>query len=836
MFKVAPRYLSGVSVFLGDDITTRTTEGELAIVLGQATKGPRVPVQLSSVDGAVAIYGSDNPLVDALYQFNDGYNDAGKKTAIKFVTLRVGGIASSLVTSFGLEIETVDAYDGIENDCFVWASNQPALNGLDRAGVKIWDKNKRLVYNSFTGLDAGYFTVTSVPDGAGLETAIYGVDLDEDFIETPVSIADLSLLDLSATTLGVTGALASSATTITVTGDASTFPKTGIAKVYKTLGATTVSAYVNYTNITGQIITLSGQLGIDIAAGSSVKIVASTLIPGDSQAGLTYRETYELMRNALLDIEMYTPDFIVPGGCPYNAVDTYQKQNIASTMLKANTLITDTSILVDGAALWPATGVVDVYDGTIHNQLSYTSKVVEGSDYRLNVATPTISITSIAASGALQYRQINVASVVGLNDSGTVKIGTGTYNYDVVNALDGYIVTTIVLAVGDRASNSLQKITNAIDIVTTPSTATCTWFATASRELGIGYVSEVDSGDKFTFTWSDTKLAGYNIAHFGYLFANFCNEATIGYNTPLCGMNVDISTLKAENFSRTAVKNWIGAVPVYKTDVTNSDNITSVTAVGTGLLGEATLTGSPNYSRCYMSNPANGEFADPAFGLLMTDEGFVDGHEVIDSYNKPVDLGKYLCVGAGLLTFGNKAKNGAYIDSCGIYALGQLAGKPKTEGLSFSKIGSASNTTVTVIVTRALYSDLAASGYIVVTREKGLGWVINNANSVARNNSAYFLISTTRTIKYVIEGKRSILVGFIGKPVSRLLYEAARTSLAESFTKDVSQGFLATNPVWDLEIVQSAQAIGKFNLTCKLNPALELTQVDIDAVIERTTI
>ena len=148
MFKTAPRYLSGVSVFYGDDITKRTVEGEIAFIVGQSKKGTRLPLQLRSVEHAVPIYGVDSPLMKALHQFWDGYIDSPRAQNIRLVTMRVGGIPARLETSYGLIIETVDAYDGIENELFIYVDNSSA----DKANVKVWDTNMALVYDGLAGV------------------------------------------------------------------------------------------------------------------------------------------------------------------------------------------------------------------------------------------------------------------------------------------------------------------------------------------------------------------------------------------------------------------------------------------------------------------------------------------------------------------------------------------------------------------------------------------------------------------------------------------------------------------------------------------------------------
>jgi hypothetical protein len=123
--------------------------------------------------------------------------------------------------------------------------------------------------------------------------------------------------------------------------------------------------------------------------------------------------------------------------------------------------------------------------------------------------------------------------------------------------------------------------------------------------------------------------------------------------------------------------------------------------------------------------------------------------------------------------------------------------------------------------------------FIVITREHGLGWVVNNADSAARTDSEYKLISTTRVIKYIVENKRSVLSNFIGKPLNTYSYEAAKTKLAESFKQDIKDGLL-NGYAFDLTQEDAGIAIGKLYLKIAINPPYELTQVVIDTIIDRT--
>lgn len=829
-FKVAPRYLSGVSIFYGDDVNRREFDGELAIFIGPSTKGPSVPVELTSPDYAVALYGTDSPLMKALYQFYDGYMDAGKKQQMKFVTYRIGGIKASLTTSYGVSLETKDAYNGIENDYFVYINDATA----QAAKIKIWDKNKALVYDSSSYIDTGHFTIDSLPVGTSGLT--YGVDISADPLETPVTLAQIQLQDNvnpSGSALTPSGNILANATSVVVSEATTLFPSTGILKITETTGALVRTVYVPYTakNDGTKTFTITAP-GTAFTTSADISLIGSTLIKGDSQLDMTNRELYEYFRNALLDVEMHTPDYVIPGGVTYNATEKFNKSYNDTAWLKTSTVPADASIIIDKGATWPSTGTIDIFTGGAdHNYVKYSSIAPSASNFALTIDKPTFNITAGATNGSssLTVTAQNGGSLEDLLTAGYITLGGVTVHYTRA-ALSGTLTVSPVISAGAVGATTCQKVvgtnlanTTRIDI---------SYTKLENFELGFGYVKETDLGDKFSFEWSNTKQAGYYAAHFGYLFGKFCNEAAVGYNTPLCGMNVDISNVKSSGFSRSSISSFVGKLPTYSFYSGDESKVVGIGQNGTGLLGEATLAGSINFNRSALSDEATGFFADPAYGLLLTEEGFIDGAEMRDTYDNLIDLGKFVLVGGALLTFSNKSSNKPYTDSCGIYALGQLAGKAKNEGISFSKIGGVSNARVDIIVNRNLYNDLARLGYIVVTREKGLGWVINNSHSAARDDSKYMLISTTRTVKYVVEGKRAILNGFIGKPVTRMLYEAARTRIAESFGDDVKGGFLATNPKWDIVMVESNQAIGKFDLICELTPALELTQVTIDATFE----
>jgi hypothetical protein len=1017
MFKTAPRYLSGVSVFYGDDITKRTVDGEIAFIVGQSKKGTRLPIQLRSVENAVPIYGVDAPLVKALHQFWDGYIDSPRAQNIKIVTMRVGGIPARLTTSYGLVLETTDAYDGIENDLYIYVDNDATSR---TAGcVKVWDENLSLVYDNFAGVDAQYVTVIAKPNGQGKVSDKFGTDLENNPTGVPCSLASFRDLDYTSVTTPASTVLASDlkgdvtkVTKLKLKGidavEAAKIPSAGFVRLSVKVASVTPTVVYQYTsvNTATQELTLSTPIADNswgiVGAGTSVGVtfIQSVLVKGDSQLNITPQKKYELFRNALLEIEQFTPDYIIPGGVLFDETSPHNRTYSPSTLV-AKTIATDggaTTLDVKAAATWLDAGIVDIDGGFIGHvdgvvtpvvdQLVYTKKTpadtnADGSVdfYTLEIETPTFicavkptvtaSITSVYSTAATAIKAVSgteltaattldtavnaltgpTATVGEIADTlaikaqaqiaddaaqaaittpssaniayakttfndlaslvaaktfttaaavtllGTFKTTTIAANTS-VNTLADTVATDIaaltpgqIVLKADTATGavtgleklrkqgfiavtagSTYKYVNAVitgttvtltlddstPIVTgdpakfTANSTICTKVVGACNadtfaadttfekaghfEIGLGYVKETDTGGKYEFDWTDQPTPGYGLAHFGYLLANFCNSAAIGYNTPLTAMNTTLPTSGvsgALSFERSDIVGWIGNYPKYKFVAGNGTVIEKVELNGQGLLGNAILAGSTSYNRAYMNNKTDGIYVDPAYGLLLSDEEYVDGHEIKDTYFKVIDLGKFMIVGAGLLTFNNRASQVPYIDTCGIYSLGLLAGKPKDQGISFSQIGTSSNVTVGVVVHRKYYNDLANLGYVVITREKGLGWVINNGNSVARSDSGYVLISTTRIIKEVIEGKRASLAGFIGKALNRYSYEAAKTRIADGFRKDVQNGLL-NGYTFDLQIEDAGQAIGKLYLKCSINPPFELTQVDIDTVIDRS--
>lgn len=851
MYKTAPRYLSGVSVFYGDDITRRNVTGEIAFFLGQSIKGPTVPVVLSSIDSAVLLYGKNSPILKALYEFWDGYIDSPKAQNIQLVALRIGGKSAALTTPFGVTITTSDAYTGIEDDYYVFIDSR-----VGSQVVKAWDKSKQKVLDTKAGINTGHLSVTGT--FTGTLQATYGKDIDSDPYDVHYTLKTVTTPAASSTGAGyITASTAPSATyqpttdlttiTTTVTGDKSGIDTNGGLIVVKSANteATVDYSYLVYTSaaITGNNVSfvVSGQVTLAGAPYVNTLFISEfSLLEGDSELTNDPRAKYELFRNALAEIEQYTPDYIVPGNIYFNETDVYNKVITQTTSLVTKPLVADTFLNVDGAANWLTAGNVDLYDGTFTNEFVYSSKAVNGNNYDINLDLPTgLTITSNAASGTASFSVSGTeAELNKLRNSGFLTVAAATIKYDscVVTGTTAALVRDLTFAGGNGALTSGATVTKALGTIVSDSfggfIVSHSYITSTNRELGIGYVKETDIGGSYTFQWSDTQKAGYNLAHFGYLLANFCSEAAVGSNTPLCGMNVDISGPQSSNFSRASIINWIGTLPAYSNVPGTVDSVSAVLTSGTGLLGDAIMAGSAGYNRSALSDPSNGVYADPGFGLMLTAEGAVDGALARDSFGVLVDLGKFMVAGAGLLTFSNGASVAPYVDACGVYALGMLAGKPTAQGLSFSRIGQTSNTTVSVVVHRKYYNDLARMKFIVPTRERGLGWVLNNGDSVARTDSQYKLISTTRIIKAIVEAKRSLLSSFIGKALNQYYYEAAKTKIADSFRSDVANG-LVNGYTFDLQIEDAAAAIGKLYLKIAINPPFELTQVTIDAVIDR---
>lgn len=871
MYKVAPRYLSGVSVFLGDDITKREVTGEIAVIVGQSIKGPSYPVQLKSAEQAIGLYGVGSPILKGLFEFNDGYLDSPKAQNIKYVTLRLGGTKLTFTTTYGVAIESVDAYDNLEDDFYIYINDKSASS----ANIKIWDKNKQLVYDYLNGVNGGYFVVTGLPTGSSkLE---YGVDCDIEPLAEPTTVKELITFELK-TDDRIPVPLSSSTTLYNWTNvqlfDITTvneIPTKGTIKLTKQVnGVDTYLTFrygISYSETNGSTLFSYDNVNLTSwtwATCTSIQVIGADEVTfSSSELDITSREVYEKLRTALLEIEMYTPDYIIPAGIPYDAKQLYSRPYTKKTILKADATFaswnSSQKILVEDTTDWPETGYVYLTNkSNVESGLKYTSLVASGDYTLVSFYQPNTPISSKQVKRLTPYAlRVDLGAAYTTDADAYLEKGYCIFAFK-------HTKDNIIHTVGSRYHTVIEKgikyviIENVavnyyddpkfgpvvpvhifpclpgngtnIYFTTNTTIETSTFYKDEYFDMGIGFVKETDYGDHITFEWSDVKKQDYYTAHFGYLIGKFCNDATLGYNTPLFGMNVEVPFTSTP--TRTQLVSWIGTLPSYTIYGNETDQVTAVLENGSGLLGDFTLAGGMDYNRCSLTDVNAGTFADPAYGLLLTDQGFIDGTIIKDDYGKLVDLGKFGIVGAGLLTFSNSSSTSSYIDAMGIYTLGMVAGLPKSSGASFRQIGASSGVTVSAVVPRNFYNDLARLGYTVTTREKGLGWVINNDQSIARDNSGYYLLSTTRTIKYVIEAKRAILAGFIGKPLNTYNYEAAKTKLSESFTADISNGML-NGFKFTLDPVETTRLMGKLRLNCSINPVLELVQVDINAVIDR---
>ena len=862
LFKTAPRYLSGVNVFYGDDITKRDVQGELVVFAAPATKGPLTPVDIKSIDNIVSLYGKDNPLAKVAHQFWDGYTDSGRNYQLRLVAMRIGGIQSKITTSYGTILESVDAYTGLENDFAVYINN---TSNTALQNIKIWSvPSKLLVYDYKGNINAGYWNVTASFTGTAA-TAV-GTDLESNPSAAGLKISSLHLEDIVSKGSITAASLTSSSVSLTLIGDTSLVPSTGFIRLTDASGSY-VKQYIAFNRAT-QVITLASSIGIDFPSTITITFVGSSVTFSDSQTNMSQRELYGAFKNALLQVETFTPDYIVPGGIAFDAVGsrvTTSTPADSTGALADNVSESSSAITVTSASKWPTTGLVDIVKTvsgvSFSDQHTYSNKVQVNSSYILVLDRPTYKVKTAISTGAVTTISLKVNtsdSFSKLRTSGQISVGDVVAKYNGVVFKTALDATTTDVALADHAILTVvgsvsstagvladivaTKIAVAVTlgVVGTTNSVTTTYQGVVPYELGIGYVKEEYIGSQYNLTWSDEEFVQtgvspdtfdkYNLAHFGYLFANFCNDAAIGYNTPLTAMNASVPT---NPNSRLSIDTWIGKKAtqvVYGGDI---NQVVAVTGTGTGLLGDAAMVGTGNFNRSSWASASTLTFPDPAYGLLLTDSGHIDGTALKDIYGKIVDLGKFILVGAGLLAFSHQGATLTYSDTCGTYALGLLAGTLKNEGISFKRVGVSSSVTIATVINRSLYNDLVGAGYVVVTREKRLGWVINNDHSVARKDSAYFLISTTRLVKDVIERKRDILVQYIGKTANRFIIEAAKTKLAESFSLDVASGYL-NGYNFSLDLDNSATNIGKLFLKASINPPLEITQIDIDTVIDKS--
>ena len=293
----------------------------------------------------------------------------------------------------------------------------------------------------------------------------------------------------------------------------------------------------------------------------------------------------------------------------------------------------------------------------------------------------------------------------------------------------------------------------------------------------------------------------YSETNFTHRLGEFCADQTendkfifgvIGTSQPIA------STTKAVNA-------WLGSLPTVDAEGT-------VTANGTGLLGNRFMTGSTNQVK----------------GFYKTDSGYPDGNTVYDSNGAPVDLGKFLSVVSAVVSTPRSpilGLNVRTINASSIYAGLLTAVTPgnSTTNLAVQRI------TLPFLVKKTKVNEIAGAGYVMFM-DQGSEVICASGELPTGPVSDYDYVSTSITIADVTNRIRTRLAPFLGKGLNDVRIAAMQTAVDAEFLVSVKAGaIIKYGAQVILESVSNGK--GRVRVPYVVVPAFELREINQSLVL-----
>jgi hypothetical protein len=323
--------------------------------------------------------------------------------------------------------------------------------------------------------------------------------------------------------------------------------------------------------------------------------------------------------------------------------------------------------------------------------------------------------------------------------------------------------------------------------------------------VGIGSSSATAKIDGTTLT-----VADFHEVNFGYQMGRFLYD----YSSDIVDATGVFGALPPASNSLRDKARWLGKAPEWTQNSTTGEYTIATTGDdGSGLLGNKFMVGRNDHRA--------GVFGG---GFILTDSEFMDGTELVDSNDIPIDLGKYLSVTVDTAWLRNNWYPAGYQASIAASYGGFYVGMPPFSAPTNKKV----NNGIGLIYGFAIgaLDNLAGAGYVSL-RRKPQGLVIADAPTATMPNSDWRRLSTVRIVKDIIDGVRAAGERYLGESLG----DAQKASLYSA----VEKVLLAAKKIGSLKDYKPFQIIqtpsmsvnGEAEINLVLIPAFELRVINV---------
>jgi hypothetical protein len=344
------------------------------------------------------------------------------------------------------------------------------------------------------------------------------------------------------------------------------------------------------------------------------------------------------------------------------------------------------------------------------------------------------------------------------------------------------------------------------------------WFNSGTGTFTSAYIyPSVGDADGSTGIDGTTLTADdFHEANFAYQLARFLYE----YSTDVVDATGVIGVLPPASNSLTDRSRWLGKAPTWtQNNSTGEYYIASASDNGTGLLGNKFMVGRNTYR--------DGVFGG---GLILHDSEWIDGEEIVDDNEIPIDLGKYLSVvGETALLRNNWLAQGYLGTIAAAYGGFYSVLPPKSAPTNKSIPG------LSIVYDRSLpaLDALVGAGYVML-RNKPQGVVVADAPMASMPNSDWQQIATVRIVKAVIDGVRAAVDPFIGEGTGSTIRESMRNAVEKVVLAAKKEGSLQDYRPFQIIQTPSMEVSGRVQINLTLVPAFTIRQIELTINVSKS--
>jgi hypothetical protein len=309
---------------------------------------------------------------------------------------------------------------------------------------------------------------------------------------------------------------------------------------------------------------------------------------------------------------------------------------------------------------------------------------------------------------------------------------------------------------------------------------------------------------------TDLAIADFHEVNFGYQLSRFLYD----YSTDIVDATGVIGVLPPASASVVDKARWLGKSPTWTLNVNTGEyTIANSNDNGTGLLGNKFMVGR--------SDHRSGVFGG---GMILTDSEFMDGTELLDANDVPVDLGKYLSVVADTVFLRNSWYPAGYLSTFAASYGGMYLNMPTIQAPTNKTVSKTINMKYPFKLGDT--NLLASVGYVVL-RNKPKGLVVNSSPMATLPNSDWKKLSTVRIVKDVIDGVRSVADPYIGNALSAGGIASLKEAIQKVLQNAVGGGALKRYDPFEILQTPDMAVAGEAAVELTLVPAFELVKLTL---------